>query len=246
LVLLTFDDGTRDHYEALLPLLEKYGAVANFCIAETEPGPGHPGFEDKSHFMTWEQIKALSDKGHEIVNHSWHHSMEFARGTEEFILEEIRGIDQRCAEYDIPKPITFAYPGGGCTPKTEAVLHACGYFWGRGDMSGTAVEREGENYYDPYLDSPLAMPSFNMVPAYPNPKIAAIVNGAADGRIAIFAYHQIHDKNFLDTTFENQLACMADCGAKFVTFRDLKQYIDPQKAYVYTHSGAIFSPKERV
>jgi peptidoglycan-N-acetylglucosamine deacetylase len=68
---------------------------------------GRPGFADKTAFMTWEQIKELSDRGHEIVNHSWHHSMKFQTGADDYIMEEIHGIEKRCVQYGIPKPTCF-------------------------------------------------------------------------------------------------------------------------------------------
>mgnify|MGYP002861554402 CR=1 FL=1 len=240
LVLLTFDDGTRDHIDEVPRILEKYHARANFCIAESEAGPGHSGFEDKNRYMTWEEIRRLSDMGHEIVNHSWHHSMKFAAGSEEEIKEEILGLERDCEVNGIPRPTTFAYPGGGCTSVTESIVMECGYNFARGDMTGMKISRDGENYYDPHLDSPYAIPSFNMVPAYGETQISAIIENAVSGRIAVFAYHQIDPSTFRDTTFEQQLACMAGCGARFITFRDLTDYIDPKKAYCFTHTGAVF------
>ncbi len=63
LVVLTFDDSVASHSSFVAPLLKKHGFGATFFITE--------GFEflvDKTHYMTWEQIKALHEQGFEIGN----------------------------------------------------------------------------------------------------------------------------------------------------------------------------------
>ena len=57
LVVFTFDDGTRSNGEFVAPLLARYGFGATFYITEGL------GFEDKDHYLTWEEIRGLHGYG---------------------------------------------------------------------------------------------------------------------------------------------------------------------------------------
>lgn len=54
-VILTFDDGYRDNYTELFPLLKKYHVKATIFVIPDNVG--------KPVFMTWEQIREMSDSG---------------------------------------------------------------------------------------------------------------------------------------------------------------------------------------
>src|SRR6185312_8668927 len=67
-VVLTFDDACISHYTYVAPLLKKYRFGATFYICE------FPGWPDSTKYMNWQQIKALSNMGFEIGNHTSHHT----------------------------------------------------------------------------------------------------------------------------------------------------------------------------
>ena len=69
IVVLTFDDASQSQYSYVAPLLKKYGFGATFYICEYPPD-----FNDTLKYMSWYDIKQLSDMGFEIGNHGWHHS----------------------------------------------------------------------------------------------------------------------------------------------------------------------------
>ena len=236
LVLMTFDDSTIDHYTVACPILEKYGGKAVLFTTEmAHPMGGGPGFEDKTRFMTWEQIKELSDRGHEIANHSWHHPVNLYSQPDEAILEEVRGIDERCEKYGIPKPITFGYPGGGCTRHMEELIRGEGYRWGRGELTGAEKRLKGSAPYDPYLDSPMIVPN---VAAMDEASIKALLD-RTDGtnQVLLMVKHQVDGSGPMaePMPFEDQIKAIYEGGGKCITFRDLEEYVDPEKAYVYTH-----------
>lgn len=101
------------------PLLKKYGFGATFYVCE------FPGFEDKTKYMTWEQIRELSDMGFEIGNHSRSHG-QMSRMSAEEIEAETAYIEEKCAEYGIPHPVTYAYPGT-TTVRRESLCYSV---WG--------------------------------------------------------------------------------------------------------------------
>lgn len=234
LVLMTFDDSTIDHYEVACPVLEKYGGKAVLFTTEmAHPMGGGPGFEDKTRFMTWEQIKELSDRGHEIANHSWHHPVELYTMDDQAILEEIRGIDRRCAEYGIPKPITFGYPGGGCTRHMEELLLAEGYRWGRGELKGKERQLMGCAPYDPYLDTPMVVPN---VAAMCPEDFKTLIDATEGGKVLLMVKHEVVGGMMPEPMpFEDQIKAIYDNGGRCITFRELEEYIDPTLAYAYTH-----------
>ena len=235
MVLMTFDDSTIDHYTVACPVLEKYGGKAVLFTTEmAHPMGGGPGFEDKSRFMSWEQIKELSDRGHEIANHSWHHPVNLYTQSDEAVLEEVRGIDHRCAEYGIPKPITFGYPGGGCTRHMEELLRAEGYHWGRGELVGDEKRLKGTAPYDPYLDTPMIVPN---VSAMDTQTIRSLLDATESGKVLLMVKHQVDGSGMMKEPmpFEEQIRAIYDNGGQCITFRDLEEYVDPEKAYTYTH-----------
>lgn len=231
LVLMTFDDATIDHYQTACPTLEKYGGRANLFIAETQPGPFGPGFDDKSSHMTWEQIKELSDRGHEVCNHSLHHDFGFAAKDESYILSEIRGLEERCAQYDIPKPDVFGYPGGPGTPAIGKLLHENGYKWGRGDLKGTVPLKLGQTLYDPYADSPMFVPS---VTGDSLERLRELLDATSEGCVLQLVYHDVNHDRHVSIPFDEQVRCIYEHGGRCITYRELEEYVDPLKAYAYT------------
>ena len=231
LVLMTFDDSTIDHYQTACPVLEKYGGKANLFTAETQDGPFGPGFHDKTTHMTWEQIKELSDRGHQICNHSLHHDFGFAAKDEAYMLAEIRGLEERCEKYGIPKPDVFGYPGGPGTPIIGKLLHENGYKWGRGDLKGTVPLKLGQTLYDPYADSPMFVPS---VTGDSLERLRELLDKTAGGHVLQLVYHDVNHDRHVSIPFEDQVRCIYEYGGRCITYRELEEYIDPLKAYAWT------------
>ena len=62
---LTFDDGLKSHYDLAAPELEKRGWRGLFCVIAGDVGkPGK---------MTWDDLRDLQRRGHEIANHTLSH-----------------------------------------------------------------------------------------------------------------------------------------------------------------------------
>ena len=124
LVVFTFDDAAESHRSVVAPLLKEYGFGATFYICE------FPGFENKEHYMTWEQIRQISDMGFEIGNHGQSHRNMSAMTRDE-IVRDIAYIEDKCAELGIPHPVTYAYPGYKTSEEGWEVLRERGYRYAR-------------------------------------------------------------------------------------------------------------------
>ncbi len=236
LVLMTFDDSTLDHYTIAAPELEKYGGHGIFYTTQMLPGEGmpgmgpNPGFADKSRYMTWQQIRELSDRGHEIGNHSLHHDIDFSTASDEDICKSVLGLEEKCREYGIPKPVNIGYPGGSCTRHVMELLHTLGYLWGRGSQVKDSPVVEADAWYDPYVHIPLCIPNHM---AMTRERIQAAVEGAVHGKIALFVYHEVTPGPMMQVPFAEQIRLIYDLGGRAVTTRELAEYIDAQKAWEY-------------
>ena len=101
--ILSFDDGTFDHYDVVLPLLQKHGCQGIFFIPTAKL--------NKDGYLTNHQVQKLAAAGHVIGNHSHEHQRLDILPSEEIrrqitlsqkILNDITGI----------KPAIFSPPGG--------------------------------------------------------------------------------------------------------------------------------------
>jgi poly-beta-1,6-N-acetyl-D-glucosamine N-deacetylase len=66
-VVLTFDDGNKDHYQYVFPLLQQYGFQATFFI--------YPAmvFEKSDYFITWDELSEMVKAGMDIESHTFSH-----------------------------------------------------------------------------------------------------------------------------------------------------------------------------
>lgn len=215
IVVLTFDDATESMYSVVGPMLKKYKFGATFYVCE------FPGFEDKTKYMTWEQIRELSDQGFEIGNHSRLHGA-MSQMSREQIQAETAYIEDRCAEYGIPRPVTYAYPGYDNSPEGIAILRERGYVLAR---------HGGDKPYVKGLSDKMLMPSYGVGNArFEKPEqFEKILDEACDGQVVIFCLHGVPDlaHDFVSTSpenFEQLLQMIKARKCKVVSMRDLLKY----------------------
>jgi hypothetical protein len=105
-VSLTFDDSMKEHYTIVAPELEKRGFRGTFWMCGGWM-PAEPQY-DTTHF-TWSEAKEMSDKGHEMSNHSWSHP-NMTTLSEDELKEQIRKNDEAILA-NLGKPsTTFCFP----------------------------------------------------------------------------------------------------------------------------------------
>lgn len=110
-ISFTFDDGDEEHATLVAPELEKRGMRGTFWIIGSLVGTEDP----KRPRVTWQQLRAMAEDGHEISNHSWSHP-KLVRMSEEEISAEIHKNDSAIEANTGIRPTTFCYPYNATTP----------------------------------------------------------------------------------------------------------------------------------
>jgi peptidoglycan/xylan/chitin deacetylase (PgdA/CDA1 family) len=121
-VVLTFDDGYRDAYEVVFPLLLKYGVSGTFFVLASPAQYGSPDY------LTWDQAKEMSDAGMAIEGHGRDH-VDLRGRSNDFLVYQTLGIQEAIVYHTDRLPRFFAYPSGQYDANTIAVLKSAGY-WG--------------------------------------------------------------------------------------------------------------------
>jgi peptidoglycan/xylan/chitin deacetylase (PgdA/CDA1 family) len=108
----TFDDGLRDQFEIAAPMLDARGIHATFFIitkpvAKT-PEEGRAYQPGKFGGISWPELKDLSERGHEIANHTWTHR-DFRRIPWQEVRPELDLADQDIRAHLGFAPLTVAY-----------------------------------------------------------------------------------------------------------------------------------------
>jgi peptidoglycan/xylan/chitin deacetylase (PgdA/CDA1 family) len=220
LVVLTFDDSVASHATFVAPLLKKHGFGATFYITE-----GFEFLQDKTHYLTWTQIKAMHEAGFEIGNHTRAHKGVNGQKPAE-IAADLAHIEQRCAEHGIPKPTTFSYPGYATSPAATVVLRERGYRFARAG---------GARVFDPAKDDPLTLPqAFDSKPDSTLAQFKAAIAQARDGKVAVITFHGVPDikhpwVNTDPVKFEAYLGALKEAGCHVIAMRDLARYLPPPK-----------------
>ena len=220
LVVLTFDDSVASHATFVAPLLKKHGFGATFYITE-----GFEFLQDKTHYLTWTQIKAMHEAGFEIGNHTRAHKGVNGQKPAE-IAADLEHIERRCAEHGIPKPTTFSYPGYATSTAATVVLRERGYRFARAG---------GARVFDPAKDDPLTLPqAFDGKPDSTLAQFKAAIAQARDGKIAVITFHGVPDirhpwVNTDPAKFEAYVAALKEAGCQVIAMRDLARYLPPPK-----------------
>jgi peptidoglycan/xylan/chitin deacetylase (PgdA/CDA1 family) len=114
----SFDDGYSSDYEIVFPLLIKFDVVATFFIV--------PELVNQKGYMTWNQIKEMSDAGMEIGSHSMTHPYITTLPTEQ-LLRELKDSKMQIEKYIGKEVVSFAYPFGDCSGRTHKAAIEAGY-----------------------------------------------------------------------------------------------------------------------
>ena len=213
IVVLTFDDASQSHYSYVAPLLKKYGFGATFYICEYPPD-----FNDTVKYMSWYDIKQLSDMGFEIGNQGWHHA-RIDRLSNDSLKSEMLYIERKCDTLKIPKPTSMAYPGFITDATKIPVLSLLGY---------STARVGGNRAYNPVYDGSYYIPSFTL-DAHNEQEIIDAFANAKNGHVVILTIHGVPDlaHDALSTSpavFERCMKYLHDNHYTVVSMRTLTGY----------------------
>lgn len=117
-IVLSFDDGTIDHFETVHTLLNRFGIYGLFYVPTAKL--------ERSGRLSREQLRILFDRGHTIGSHAHSHqkldSLSRTQQLEEMeqsytIIESLTGV----------RPLHFAPPGGFYDRDVHDVARRIGY-----------------------------------------------------------------------------------------------------------------------
>ena len=209
LVVLTFDDGPLSGYTVVAPILKALGFGGSFYVCDFDSFKTR-----KDWYMTFRQMKEMTDLGFEIGNHSAGHSPGF---------DAMMAMEDELLANHVPKPQTIAWPLHQANPQATPDFVADGYIFARG----------GHNRpYRPTVDNAFEIPSMwcNDLDGF-----VKMVRQAAGGKIVTICYHGVPDMEHPPVSlepevFKVQMQYLKDNHYKVIALRDLAEYIDPAKA----------------
>lgn len=121
-VILTFDDGYRDAYEVVFPKLLDHGFPGTFFVLAT------PAHQESEAYLTWSQMKDMSDAGMDIQAHGRDH-VDLRGRPYDYLVYQVLGIREAIEYHTERAPRFFCYPSGRWDSDVIAVLESAGY-WG--------------------------------------------------------------------------------------------------------------------
>ncbi len=218
IIVLSFDDAVISDYTNIAPLLKKYKFGGTFFVCEfPRKDPA-----DSVKYMSWKQISQLNKMGFEIGNHTHTHKHVNSMHRDQ-MEDEISYIEKKCKEYDIPKPVSFAYPGYDTDSLALVVLKEMGYKYAR--IGGSRV-------YNPKEDNSLLIPSFSTSGEDDKAKerVMNVLENAKAGNIIVFTIHGVPDTvhpwvNTAPELFEMYMKYMHDNHFNVIAMRDLEKVI---------------------
>lgn len=104
-VVLTFDDGYIDHYTYVFPILQELGFTGTFFIITSFADNNYPAY------LSWQQIKTMSDAGMSMEAHTKNH-VDLRSRSRDFLIYEVMGSIESLNAHTGLSSRFFAYPVG--------------------------------------------------------------------------------------------------------------------------------------
>ena len=131
--IIIFTNGYEDNYTTAIPLLSKWGLIANFAVIT--------GFTGQKDYLTWPQIISISSSGHEIDSHTVNH-LNLSNLTKKELLSEFIVSKQTLDKMLSQNTQTLVYSGTNITTSDmKSAAEQAGYILARGLTEGTLITK---------------------------------------------------------------------------------------------------------
>lgn len=112
-IVITFDDGYKDNYYNMLPILEEFAMKATVYVVTNDIG--------KEEYLSYEELKDMESRGIEIGSHTANH-LPLTSLPREKQIEEIK-LSKLMLEWNGLNTIyTFSYPNGAYDENSPQIL----------------------------------------------------------------------------------------------------------------------------
>jgi peptidoglycan/xylan/chitin deacetylase (PgdA/CDA1 family) len=228
-VVLTFDDGFRNHLETVVPILEEHGFGATFFATAY--------WVENPDYLKAPGIAKIHERGFEIGSHSFSHGGFHLPNATRVMPPDLKALEDALEGVGVPRPVSFAWPGGAFGPEGRQVLLDMGYEWGRRVIHPEfppGPTKEGI-VYDPEKHDPLLIPTWGLVnDRWSMDFFADVVSKAVAGKAVVLCFHGVPDRTNpgLSTSpelFREMMDYLDDHGYRGIAMRDLEQWVDPKK-----------------
>lgn len=119
-VVLTFDDGYRDHYEHVFPALLEKGFTGTFFVITGKADAGDPVY------ITWSQIQEMAAAGMQMEPHTKHH-LSLHERERNFLIFEMLGSRESLGAHTGADTRMFSYPAGRYDELTLEIAREIGF-----------------------------------------------------------------------------------------------------------------------
>jgi len=229
LVALTFDDGSISDRTLIGPLLKQCGFGATFFVNK-----GGGAFKQSERYMSWDDVKWLSDAGFEIGNHTYTHDIfRVGPNSKERFAKDIEALENEFSIHNIPRAESFCYCRFRHTSSAVKVLQEKKYTYGRRGVAPefkcTDMGDRGPTY-EPLRHHPLLLPTTGTVgPNFTFNDFIWAVEQAKNNKIAILCFHgipDIHPNISIESdTFKKYMGYLYTNDYIVVALRDMKKYV---------------------
>ena len=136
-VALTFDVNwaENDNIYSILDILDKYNVKGTFFVMG-----GWVNYSDEN----VKKLKQISERGHEIGNHSYIHPI-FTKIGEQRIKEELKKTDDIIEKYTGKKPSVFRFPSGDYNTQSYRTVTSLGYKCIQWSVDSVDWKEQGED-----------------------------------------------------------------------------------------------------
>jgi peptidoglycan/xylan/chitin deacetylase (PgdA/CDA1 family) len=121
-IILTFDDGYRDAYTTVFPLLQEYGLVGTFFVLAT------PAHYESPNYLTWAMMEEMAAGGMDIQGHGRDH-VDLRNRSYDYLVYQLLGVKEAVESHTGQPVVFFCYPSGQYDNAVIEVLQSAGY-WG--------------------------------------------------------------------------------------------------------------------